>query len=172
MIFIELVKSTLALNLQKEESLWLDTVLAANSNEKSLQIAFVSVPKYIKKGNIYLTKEILNEFKINVGFSPESWTTQQLVRVFILLHFKPQNEKKYTNTLNDFFETAEINELAALYSSLFFLHYPEHWLLHAKEAVRSNMGTVFDAIAFNNPYPFHYFYDQSLNHLILKTIFN
>jgi len=172
MIFIELVKKTLELNLRKEEFLWLQTVLSTSAKERSLQIAFATVPKYIKKGNINLTKEILNEFKINVGFSPESWTRQQLVRVFILLHFKSRNEKKYTNILNEFFETAEINEQVALYSSLFFLHYPEHWLSHAKEAVRSNMGTVFDAIAFNNPYPFHYFDDLSWNQLILKTIFN
>ncbi|MGQ0827832.1 MAG: EboA domain-containing protein, partial [Bacteroidota bacterium] len=148
MIFTELIKKTLELNLTKEEFLWLQTIRSADNNAGRLQMAFVTVPKYIKKGSIDLTKDILNEFKINIGFSPESWTTHQLARVHILLQFEPQNKKEYIDSINELFETAEINELTALYSSLFFLHYPKNWLPHAKDAVRSNMGTAYDAIAF------------------------
>jgi hypothetical protein len=49
---------------------------------------------------------------------------------------------------------------------------PEIWLQRATDAVLSNMGPVFDAIAFGNPYPQTYFSELAWNQLVLKCIFN
>ena len=57
--------------------------------------------------------------------------------------------------IRDRFDTAEMNELVALYSALPVLAYPEQWLFRATDAVRSNMGVVYEAIALGNPYPYH-----------------
>jgi hypothetical protein len=69
-------------------------------------------------------------------------------------------------------DTAEMNELVALYRALPALIKPEIWLHRATDAVRSNMGPVFDAIAFGNPYPKTYFSELAWNQLVLKCIFN
>ena len=42
----------------------------------------------------------------------------------------------------------------------------------ATEAVRSNIGDVFNSFAFANPYPAAYFTESAWNQLVLKCIFN
>lgn len=171
----KLIKNILESNTSPEEFLWLSTVISSGlENEKLLQTAFVAVPKHINKSIISIDPELELEkqFLSFMHFSPQGWSVQQLARVFIILHFNNENDEKYTNSLNTLFETAEINELSALLASLPLLSYPKNFLHHAKEAVRSNMGSVFNSIAFNNPYPSQHFDDSAWNQLVLKTIFS
>ena len=170
---VYLIKKVLESNCTTEEMLWMDTVITSSQqNERLLQLAFVTVPKYIQKSHIALDKNMEKQFSDTVRFLPEGWTLHTFARVYILLHFKTDDEKKYVNVLKTLFETAEMNELASLNSSLSLLHYPENWLEYAKEGVRSNMGPVFDAIVFNNPYPAKYFDEEAWNQMVLKTIFS
>ena len=70
------------------------------------------------------------------------------------------------------FDTAEINEAVALHAALPALKNPIEFLLRATDAVRSNMGSVFESIAFENPYPSLYFSELAWNQMVLKCIFN
>ncbi|MES2139351.1 MAG: EboA domain-containing protein [Bacteroidota bacterium] len=172
MAFIKLTKEILALNISTEENLWLENIISVSrENERILQTAFIAMPKYIKKAEIVLSQEIKNKFLVSSNFSPEGWTLDKFARAYILLHFNPENEKNYVKRLSELFETAEMNELAALNSFIPLFSYPQNWLFQAKEAVRSNVGCVFDAIAFNNPYPSIHFDEPAWNLLVLKTIF-
>lgn len=172
MTFIKLTKEILALNVTTEENLWLENIIfVSRENERILQTAFIAMPKYIKKTEIILKPEIKNQFLVSSNFSPDGWTLDKFARAYILLHFNSENEKKYVKRLSELFETAEMNELAALNSFIPLLSYPQNWLFQAKEAVRSNIGCVFDAIAFNNPYPSIHFDEPAWNLLVLKTIF-
>ncbi|MCE9540850.1 MAG: EboA domain-containing protein [Bacteroidetes bacterium] len=172
MAFIKLTKEILALNISTEENLWLENIISVSrENERILQTAFIAMPKYIKKTEIVLSQESKNQFLVSSNFSPEGWTLDKFARAYILLHFNPENEKNYVKRLNELFETAEMNELAILNSFIPLFSYPQNWLFQAKEAVRSNVGCVFDAIAFNNPYPSLHFDEAAWNLLVLKTIF-
>jgi hypothetical protein len=64
-----------------------------------------------------------------------------------------------------------MNELAALYSSLFFFTYPEEWQGRCAEGIRSNIGIVLEAIMYNNPYPFKHLNDLAWNQLVMKAFF-
>ncbi|MDP1747323.1 MAG: EboA domain-containing protein [Bacteroidota bacterium] len=172
MTFIKLTKEILALNVTTEENLWLENIiLVSRENERILQTAFIAMPKYIKKTEIILKEEIKDQFRVSLNFSPDGWTLDKFARAYILLHFNTENEKNYVKRLNELFETSEMNELAALNSFIPLFSYPQNWLNQAKEAVRSNVGCVFDAIAFNNPYPSIHFDEPAWNLLVLKTIF-
>ncbi len=172
MAFIKLTKKILASNVSNEEFLWLENIIfVSRENERILQTAFIAMPKYIKNTAVVLDPEIKKQFLANVNFSPDGWSLDKFARALIILHFNPENEKNYIDRLNPLFESAEMNELAALNSFIPLLSYPKNWLTQAKEAVRSNMGPVFDAIAFNNPYPSEHFDEASWNLLVLKTIF-
>jgi len=137
----------------------------SNGSLQSLQIAFVATPRFISKTPIISTSVINN-------VSISGWSLDRLVRVYLLTTLDGSDEAIYTKTLSSLFETAENNEAVALMSTLPFFAYPESWILRATDAVRSNIGLVFDAIAFQNPYPMQYFSELAWNQLVLKCIFN
>ena len=137
------------------ERTWLAAKLMAPTPAKLA--AFVAVPRFVARRNV-----------------PEkpTWTVDQLARVLLLTSLPTEPEAGYVQAIQTLFDTAELQELVALYSALPLLTYPERWLFRATEAVRSNMGPVFDAIAFDNPYPADYFPEAAWNQLVLKCIFN
>ena len=96
----------------------------------------------------------------------------RLARVLLLTSLPADDEMAYVKAIETLFDTAEMQELTALYTALPYLAFPQKWLFRATEAVRSNMGPVFDAIAFGNPYPAQYFSEAAWNQLVLKCIFN
>ncbi|GAB3506860.1 EboA domain-containing protein [Emticicia fontis] len=146
-----------------KEMSWIET--KANGSLKSLQTAFVATPRFISK-DIVQYLESIND----VSF--EGWTLDRLVRVYFLTKFDSSNKDLYIIALDNLFDTAENNEAIALISALPFLEYQDHWMLRATNAVRSNVGVIFDAIAFQNSFPKNHFSDLAWNQLVLKCIFN
>jgi hypothetical protein len=144
------ITETIAAFASETESTWLAEQKSLAG--KSLALSFVKVPRFISK------KEI-------TGALFTGWTLDQLVRVELLTLLDDEN-------LAILFETAEMQEAVALTKALPFLSNPQNFLLRATDAVRSNMGPVFDAIAFGNTYPKDYFSEAAWNQLVLKCIFN
>lgn len=136
-----------------------------NGSLQSLQTAFVATPRFISKTPI-LSTDIINDVPIN------GWSLDRLVRVYLLSQLDSSNKESYTKALDTLFETAENNEAVALISALPFLVFSDYWMLRATDAVRSNIGLVFDAIAFQNPFPMQHFSELAWNQLVLKCIFN
>ncbi|MCP9753669.1 hypothetical protein EGI26_00645 [Lacihabitans sp. CCS-44] len=150
-------------NASQKELNWIET--KATGSLQSLQTAFVATPRFISKTPI-------NTSVTQKGIDFQTWTLDKLVRAYFLTSLNISDKETYTKTLNTLFETAENNEAVALTSSLALLENPETWLLRATDAVRTNIGVVFDAIAFENPYPQEYFSELAWNQLVLKCIFN
>lgn len=146
-----------------KEISWIES--KQNGNLQSLQTAFVATPRFISKNPIS-SAESINNVAIN------GWTLDKLVRVYLLSRLDCSDKDSYTKVLDTLFETAENNEAVALISALPFLAFPDYWLLRATDAVRSNIGLVFDAFAFQNPFPMQYFSELAWNQLVLKCIFN
>ena len=140
------------------ELIWVEDKLKADS--KGLSLAFVMVPRQVAKTRVGIIP----------GWNWQNSTLDQLVRVYLLIHLSEQEDGKAR--IDTLFDTAEMNELVALYRALPTLKTPEIWLNRATDAVRSNMGPVFDAITFGNPYPLLYFSELAWNQLVLKCIFN
>lgn len=144
------------------ELAWLEEKIQADS--KGLSLAFVMAPRFINK------QPIENELAILEGWLWKNATLDQLARVYLITQLAEKEDGK--SRIETLFDTAEMNELVALYRALLVLKTPEIWLQRATDAVRSNMGPVFDAIAFGNPYPTTYFSELAWNQLVLKCIFN
>jgi hypothetical protein len=180
-----LLAQLIEINASEKELQWLDSQNIKDN--KALQKTFVLTPRFISKKEVevVLEKPVVTKPKYGTpktkAQNPEhqdtnlkirTWTLDRAVRVLLLSNIQNTNEDDYCQTIETLFETAEINEAVALYTALPFLQYPEKWLYRATEAVRSNMGPVFDAIAFHNPYPAKYFSEAAWNQLVLKCIFN
>ncbi len=144
------IQETLASLATESELTWMTEQLQMEG--KALSLAFVKVPRFIGK------------LKINQGPFLD-WSLDEIGRLAILSKL----DEKQIDLL---FETAEMQEAVALTKSLPYLDNPTQYLLRATDAVRSNMGPVFDAIAFDNTYPKDYFSEAAWNQLVLKCIFN
>ncbi|WP_031529330.1 EboA domain-containing protein [Dyadobacter crusticola] len=158
-------------NTSAAESEWLQQKGSAAPLE--LMTAFVAAPRFLAKKIVAVSGD--EKWSLNMeipGFSVNKWSLVRLSRVWLLTQLDPSDKSEYVKNIETLFDTAEMNELVALYSALPLLSYPDQWLFKATDAVRSNMGFVFDAIALHNPYPEKYFNELAWNQLVLKTIFN
>jgi len=161
----------LTTHLTSAESAWLEKQGAARPIE--LMTAFVATPRFLSKRIIQPSVEQTFELnEILPRFSVEGWSFVRLSRVWLLSCLDDTDKEAYLRHIETLFDTAEMNELVALYSALPILAYAEQWLFRATDAVRSNMGVVFDALALNNPYPRYHFSELAWNQLVLKAIFN
>jgi hypothetical protein len=158
-------------NSSEQELSWLTGCNASEPLE--LMTAFVACPRFLSKKIVKVEPEALERLNQTIArFSVEDWSLVRLARVWLLTHLDATEQDTYVQNVSTLFDTAEMNELVALYSTLPLLSYPEQWLFRATDAVRSNMGFVFDAIALRNPYPAQFFNEAAWNQLVMKTIFN
>jgi hypothetical protein len=81
------------------------------------------------------------------------------------------NGAAFASRFDGFCATAEINELIALCRGLPV--YPDPALIEprAREAVRSGMKPVFEAVAHRNPYPRETFSEGAWNQMVVKAFF-
>ncbi|GHB76964.1 EboA domain-containing protein [Persicitalea jodogahamensis] len=166
-LFADLLRA----QLTEAEWRWLEEKSTASPLE--LMTAFVAVPRFIGRQTVALsTEQAIELAETATGLSLENWTTVRLSRVFLLTSLSVSDEATYIRHIETLFDTAEMNELVALYSALPMLAFPGKWLFRATEAVRSNVGDVFDALVMHNPYPAKHFHEAAWNQLVLKTIFN
>ncbi len=170
-----IIKTTLweviSQNTSETESGWLIEKGKAPAIE--LMTAFVASPRFLTKKIVNVDKELEVKLKDEIpGFSITGWSLVRTSRVWLLAQLDDTDKDVFIKNIDTLFDTAEMNELVALYSALPVLSYPEQWLFRATDAVRSNMGFVFDAIALHNPYPSNYFSELAWNQLVMKTIFN
>lgn len=161
----------LTTHLTMTESEWLEKQAAGSSFD--LMTTFVAAPRFLSKRIVRPSIEQAYELNQTLpGFSVNNWSFVRLSRVWLLDCLDTSNNVAYCRHIETLFDTAEMNELVALYSALPILAYPEQWLFKATDAVRSNMGVVFDALALHNPYPRQQFSELAWNQLVLKAIFN
>lgn len=148
------------------------TLLDTAFSEKDFYLAFSAVPRFTGKTPLQLTAASIAEAdQLRTGFSPANWTVDQLARTLLLLALPHEEKERFLKIINQLYNTADMGELVALYASLPLLPYPEAFKARAAEGIRTNIGSVFEAIALHNPYPADYLEEGAWNQLVLKTIF-
>jgi hypothetical protein len=142
------------------------------SNPAAFNGAFAMMPRKTGKATLNVSpaqKEELNSLR--PGFTIDNWTADRLSRVWLLLQADTADQDKYFRTIENLFSAAEMNELVALYSALPLLPLPELWVKRCAEGIRSNIGTVLEAIMYHNPYPAENLNEAAWNQMVLKAFF-
>ena len=172
---IALLYSWLEKRTSAENLAWLNgkkAQIMQNKAEKPLFTAFSAVSRYLAKQELELsTEELQAANELRAGWNPKYWTLDQVGRTVLILSFPQENGDRYVATLDKIFGAADLGEAIALYQSLPLLPHPEKFKLRAAEGIRSNMTSVFNAVALNNPYPAEYLDDLAWNQMILKALF-
>lgn len=95
-----------------------------------------------------------------------TWSADEVARAVIVLRGYP------SVTPDEVWAHADNRERQALLKVLPMLPSPEWFTTLAVEACRSNVLTVFEAIACENPYPSLFFDELAWNQMVLKAAFN
>lgn len=158
-------------NLSADGQNWLESIIQSADQSNKISQAFVMVPRKTGKSLIQLNEEqkLLIE-ATGIGYIG-NWTIDRLCRVWLLSTLNAEDPEKLYATIDRLFLSAEMNEAVALYSALPFLAHPEIWVKRCAEGIRSNIGSVLEAIMENNPYPSENLDEAAWNQLVLKAFF-
>lgn len=142
------------------------------TNTGTFNAAFAMMPRKTGKAVITIMPEQAQELNtIRPGFTIEGWTADRLGRVYLLSQANATNKERYFAVIENLFLAAEMNELVALYSALPVLAYADQWVKRCAEGIRSNIGSVLEAIMYHNPYPAENLSEAAWNQLVMKAIF-
>ena len=168
----ELLTKIIEKNLDQHTHTWLHEKAMQSDSNYQLNLSFTAIPRKTGKNEVVLEKEDSETLTdLLPGFSVAHWTIDRLSRVWLLMQLESENKESYITRIEHLFLQAEMNEQVALYSSLPVLHYPDAWKLRCAEGVRSNIGTVLEAIMYFNPYPTEHLDELAWNQLVMKAFF-
>ncbi len=161
--------------LSAESFNWLKSTgetLKSNPEDWKLFTSFSSVPRHTGKQKIKLSDDqIKSADALRNGWNPSHWTVDQLGRTFLILCYADNGKELFFEKLDKIFNTSDLGESVTLYQSLPILPFPEDLKYRAAEGVRSNITTVFNAVALHNPYPKDYLDEDPWNQIVLKALF-
>lgn len=99
------------------------------------------------------------------------WTVLDALRAFLVLSHGKLDRDSFVEALEQAFRYADEGELCALYRTLPLLPLGARFAWRASEGCRSNMRSVFEAVACDSQYPAAHFDDVAWRQLIMKAIF-
>ncbi len=172
---ISLLFEYLESRISTEGRVWLSqktSEIRDGALERIFFTSFSAVPRYLGKEKLNLsTGELKAAQELVPGWNPTHWTSDQVGRTLLLLSFPSADAAKYVATLDKIMAAADVGEAIAFYKSLPLLPHPEKFQLRAAEGIRTNMTSVFNAVAHHNPYPATYLDDLAWNQMVLKALF-
>ena len=142
------------------------------SNERPLGAAIGLASRRLGKADLSLrAADLIRAETLRPGLDLSDWSIDQLARVALMAASHGGNDSAFAERFDSFCMTAEINELIALCRGLPV--YPNAMLIEprAREAVRSGMKPVFEAVAHRNPYPRETFAEDAWNQMVVKALF-
>ena len=95
----------------------------------------------------------------------------ELSRIYLLLKVLKEKNSFFLDKVKKLIQIADKEEIETFLKYLIFLPNPKDFHFHAVDALRTNISSVFDAIAINNPYPYLYFTNEEWNQMYLKAAF-
>jgi hypothetical protein len=146
--------------------------VAKATTERPLSVAIGLAPRRLGKADLALSAaDLARAEALRPGLDLSDWSIDQLARVALMARSYGGDDAAFAARFDSFCTTAEINELIALCRGLPL--YPNAALNEprAREAVRSGMKPVFEAVAHRNPYPRESFAEDAWNQMVVKAFF-
>ena len=106
-------------------------------------------------------------------FVPAGWGTDELGRCLLLLAAaEDRAPASLPPFVEDLYRRGEMREQQALLRVLAYLPEPGAYVGLAAEAVRSNITSVLEVLACDNPFPAAYMDGLPFNQMVMKAVFN
>lgn len=135
--------------------------------------AFSAAPRHVGKADLAMPDaERADAARARPGWDPTGWSVDQAARSLLVLTAADHAEVgPFAARLDKLFKAADVRESVALYSALPILPHGEAHHARAVEGLRTNMQSVFEAIALRSPYPRERFTEHEWNQMVLKAVF-
>lgn len=159
-------------NVDNDNKQWLLSKIEGiveTESTKDLYLTYSLVPTKIKSEKDFLL--VLDDKELKTYLEVQQANLQQIGRIYLLCKVLEAKEDFFKAKVANIIEVADKSELETFLKFLVLLPHPENYKVQAVEALRTNISTVFDAIALNNPYPALYFNEQQWNQMYLKAAF-
>lgn len=170
----QVLKAWLTRQLTSEQCDWLDGQLAkieADPSNRNIQIAFGMVPRRLGKADLDVEPADFEAAQAaRAGWNPTAWSVDIAARVLIVM-LAGQKNNQFADLYTAMCQHADVAEAVALYRALPLLPVQSELEPQAGEGLRTNMRSIFEAIAHNNPYPREQFDENRWNHMVLKALF-
>lgn len=170
-----LIHSWLQDRLNNEAFSWINSTsdkLKAGAEDWQFFASFSGVPQKTGKEALdLLAEEVKKAQELRPRWQPGHWTLDQLGRTYLVLSIADKEQEDFLSILEKTFISSDISEAVALYQSLSVLPYPKQLTKRAAEGIRSNMTSVFNAVALRNPYPADFMDEGAWNQVVLKALF-
>lgn len=105
------------------------------------------------------------------GWRPDRWVQSEAARAVLLLAVQAPDADAYRVLCDKLCASADANETVAFYRALPILPFPEAHAGRCAEGIRTNMSSVFCAVAHDNPYPSEHLDEIGWNTMVLKALF-
>ncbi len=165
---VRLVEQTLDLS----NSEWIQTQITkitSDRSKKDLYLTYSQIATKVPAAAVKLTlisgKEVANYLEFQRA------DLRQLTRVYLFTQVLKADEPYFGPLIANIIQVADTKELETFLKYLPLLPNPAQFKLTAVDALRTNIATVFDALAIGNPYPARYFDENQWNQMYLKAAF-
>ena len=165
----QLLREWLRRQLDAAQNAWLDEQLAnleEDPSDGTLAIALGTAPRRLGKADLQSDPAAAGEAL--PGWDPSGWSVVDASRVLMLSGLPAAG---FAQRFQKLCSSADVAELVGLYRGLPLYPEPEKLEPQVGEGLRSNMRSVFEAIAHRNPYPRAHFGEHRWNHMVLKALF-
>ena len=159
-------------NLDTVAKYWLVEKIDATIQSKStkdLYLTYSLIASKIALDNDFDISEVADDLKEYI--QTQNGNIQQIARMYLLRKVLEADEDFFSKKVANIIEVADTGELEAFLKFLILLPNAEKYKMVAVDALRTNISTVFNALAYNNPYPGINFDNQQWNQMFLKTAF-
>lgn len=171
---IDLLRAWLQQQLAPEQQRWLEErmeTLAAERSERALHVALGMIPRKLPKTDLALDEDDLRAARAaRRDWDPVGLSLADAARILVLLGADISN-LSFSERFRELCRTAEVSELIAFYRGLPLYPDPKELVWQAGEGLRTNMRSVFEAIAHRNPFPREAFDEKTWNQMVLKALF-
>jgi hypothetical protein len=173
---IGLLCAWLARTLPAETAKWLDGEIDRQRealDERRLGMALGLAGRRVGRIDLSLAgADVAAAQAVRPRWRPQTWRTDEAARVALMLATWRGDAPPFAARVERLCMTGELTEHVACLKGFAVFPTPAPLLARAREAVRSSVQPVFEAIACHNPYPADHFHPAAYNQMVVKCLFS
>ena len=172
----EFLQDLLRARVAPERWTWVENALATAEDpvrESALMSAYAGAGRRVGKVALALEEgERLLARELDEELILDHWGTDEAARALLLICVDHLPPEEFLGFAGRAYELGDSREQTSWLRAVSLLPDSKRFLATAVDACRTNILSLFEAIACENPYPARFFPEASFNQLVMKCLFN